>query len=40
MPKLNDAERDAFLAEPGVIMNIATVDESGAPLVTRCTARS
>ena len=35
MPKLNDAERDAFLAAlPGVIMNIATVDASGAPLVT------
>lgn len=34
MPKLNDAERDAFLAEPGMIMNIATVDADGAPLVT------
>ncbi|MCB1746725.1 MAG: pyridoxamine 5'-phosphate oxidase family protein [Gammaproteobacteria bacterium] len=34
MPKMNDAERDAFLAEPGIIMNIATVDAEGAPLVT------
>ena len=34
MPKLNAAERDAFLAEPAMIMNIATVDASGAPLVT------
>lgn len=34
MPKLNDTERDAFLAEPGIIMNIATVDAEGAPLVT------
>ena len=33
MQKLSDAERDAFLAEPGLIMNIATVDASGAPLV-------
>ena len=34
MPKLNDSERDEFLAEPGIIMNIATVDVDGAPLVT------
>lgn len=34
MPKLTNEERDAFLAEPGVIMNIATVDHEGAPLVT------
>jgi nitroimidazol reductase NimA-like FMN-containing flavoprotein (pyridoxamine 5'-phosphate oxidase superfamily) len=34
MPKMNDAERDTFLAEPGIIMNIATVDATGAPLVT------
>ena len=34
MPKLTDIERDTFLAEPGMIMNIATVDNGGAPLVT------
>ncbi|HIK84969.1 MAG: pyridoxamine 5'-phosphate oxidase family protein [Myxococcales bacterium] len=34
MPKLEDAERDAFLAERGVIMHIATVASDGAPLVT------
>lgn len=34
MPKLKDEERDEFLAELGVIMNIATVDGDGAPLVT------
>lgn len=34
MPKLSNDERDAFLAEPGMIMNIATVDAEGAPLVT------
>ncbi len=34
MPKLTDAERDAFLAVPGTIMNIATVGADGAPLVT------
>lgn len=34
MPKLKDSERDAFLAEPATIMNIATVDPDGAPLVT------
>ena len=34
MPKLNSEERDTFLDEPGMIMNIATVDDTGAPLVT------
>ncbi len=34
MPKLEDAERDSFLAERGVIMHIATVAADGAPLVT------
>ncbi len=34
MPKLTESERDTFLAEPGMIMNIATVDTDGAPLVT------
>jgi hypothetical protein len=34
MPKLSETERAAFLAEPGTIMNIATIDHSGAPLVT------
>ncbi len=34
MPKLKDEERDEFLAKLGVIMNIATVDGDGAPLVT------
>ena len=34
MPKLTGAERDEFLAEPGLIMNIATVGSDGAPLVT------
>ncbi len=34
MPKLNDAERDAFLAEPGVVMRIAVIREDGSPLVT------
>ncbi|MEM7540758.1 MAG: pyridoxamine 5'-phosphate oxidase family protein [Pseudomonadota bacterium] len=34
MPKMNNEERDSFLAEPGTIMNIATVDTDGAPLVT------
>jgi PPOX class probable F420-dependent enzyme len=32
MPKLTDKERDTFLAEPGCIMHIATVDATGAPL--------
>ena len=34
MPKLNDAERDAFLAERGVLMRIAVVRADGSPLVT------
>ncbi|MBK8961003.1 MAG: pyridoxamine 5'-phosphate oxidase family protein [Proteobacteria bacterium] len=34
MPKLTDAERDSFLAGENLIMNIATVDKDGAPLVT------
>lgn len=34
MPKLTDTERDAFLANSNLIMNIATVEADGAPLVT------
>ena len=34
MPKMTVAERDKFLAAPGLIMNIATVGHDGAPLVT------
>ena len=34
MPKLSSEEREHFLTEPGFMMDIATVDESGAPLVT------
>jgi PPOX class probable F420-dependent enzyme len=34
MPKLTQAERDAFLDEPGFMMDIATIDDTGAPLVT------
>jgi len=34
MPKLSDAERDAFLAEPGVILHLATLRPDGAPAVT------
>ncbi len=34
MPKLTEAERDAFLAERGVLMRIAVVREDGSPLVT------
>ena len=34
MPKLTDTERDNFLAGANLIMNIATVDADGAPLVT------
>ncbi|MDA0823952.1 MAG: pyridoxamine 5'-phosphate oxidase family protein [Proteobacteria bacterium] len=33
MPKLNLAERDAFLSEPGFIMDIATLDADGGPSV-------
>ena len=34
MPKLTAAERDSFLRESGFMMDIATVDASGAPLAT------
>ncbi len=34
MPKLTDLERDAFLAERGVLMRIAVVRADGSPLVT------
>jgi PPOX class probable F420-dependent enzyme len=34
MPAMSDEERDAFLAEPGVLMRIATVRDDGSPLVT------
>ena len=34
MPKLTLTDRDAFLAEPGFIMDIATIDSNGAPLAT------
>ena len=34
MPFLTRAERDAFLAEPGVLMRVAVVREDGSPLVT------
>jgi hypothetical protein len=33
MPKLNLTERDAFLSEPGFIMDIATLDADGGPSV-------
>ena len=34
MPRLTDEERDAFLAQRGVLMRIATVRADGSPLVT------
>jgi hypothetical protein len=34
MPKLTDDEREGILTQDGVLMHVATVDESGAPLVT------
>jgi len=34
MPVLSDIERETFLAEPGVLMRIATVSADGAPHVT------
>jgi len=34
MPQLTLAERDAFLAEPGVLMRVAVVRQDGSPLVT------
>ncbi|MBI4693977.1 MAG: pyridoxamine 5'-phosphate oxidase family protein [Gammaproteobacteria bacterium] len=33
MPKLTVAERDVFLNEPGFLMDIATLDADGAPLL-------
>ena len=30
---MSDTERDAFLAEPGILMRVATVDSEGRPLV-------
>jgi nitroimidazol reductase NimA-like FMN-containing flavoprotein (pyridoxamine 5'-phosphate oxidase superfamily) len=33
MPKLTDAEVDAFLQEPGHLVRIGVVDDEGAPLV-------
>jgi len=34
MPKLEDRERDEFLAEPGVILHLATLRADGRPSVT------
>ncbi|MDZ7726761.1 MAG: pyridoxamine 5'-phosphate oxidase family protein [Dehalococcoidia bacterium] len=34
MPRLTNAERDAFLQEPGILCRIATIREDGAPYVT------
>lgn len=34
MPRMSPSERDAFLAEPGVLMRIATVTPEGRPSVT------
>lgn len=34
MPRLTPAERDAFLAEPGLLLRIATVRADGSPHVT------
>lgn len=34
MPTMSDHERDAFLAEPGILMRIGTVCDDGRPLVT------
>jgi len=34
MPQLTVAERDAFFAEPGVLMRVAVVRADGSPLVT------
>ena len=34
MPKLTADERDAFLAEPGILMRVAVVRADGSPLVT------
>lgn len=34
MPKLSPSEMDAFLHEPGFMMDIGTLDKTGAPLIT------
>lgn len=34
MPRMNDEELEAFLAEPGVLMRVAVVRGDGSPLVT------
>jgi PPOX class probable F420-dependent enzyme len=34
MPALTTAEREAFLAQPGILVRIATLRETGAPMVT------
>jgi nitroimidazol reductase NimA-like FMN-containing flavoprotein (pyridoxamine 5'-phosphate oxidase superfamily) len=34
MPRLTEIERDAFLAEPGILMRISVVRADGSPLVT------
>ena len=34
MPTLDNADRDAFLAERGILMRIATIRADGSPLVT------
>jgi PPOX class probable F420-dependent enzyme len=34
MPVLSEAERDAFLREPGLLMRLATVQPDGAPYAT------
>ncbi len=34
MPTMTDGERDAFLAEPGILMRVGTVCDDGRPLVT------
>jgi len=34
LPQLSRAERDGFLAEPGVLMRVAVVRADGSPLVT------
>ncbi len=34
MPKLSNAERDAFLSEPGILLRVAVTRADGSPLVT------
>ena len=34
MPKLSEREQEAFLSEPGVLMRVATVTDTGQPHVT------